>query len=101
MAHIPPGTNWYLAELIMEITVEQEQRNVVHRNLHLLRADTPDAAYQKAHELGRKSETSYTNVDDRIVNHQFRGLSGLSVIHDDLEDGAELRFEEMIAVPEE
>jgi hypothetical protein len=52
MGYIPEDAKWYLAEIVEEITVEEDSRNVVHRNLHLIRADSPEEAYRKAIELG-------------------------------------------------
>ncbi len=57
MGHLPDGTKWYLAELVMEINVEGAGRKIVHRNLTLVRADCPDEAYEKANGFGHSGET--------------------------------------------
>ena len=44
--------------MFKEITVEGESRNVVHTNLLLVRADSPEEAYEKALELGAEGEQS-------------------------------------------
>jgi hypothetical protein len=83
---------------VIEITVAEALRNVVHKNLVLVRADTPDEAHRKAIGLGQKSETSYRNPKDRLVHIRFRGVSKLDVMYEDLEDGAELTFEKHVGV---
>jgi len=101
MAYIPKDAKWYLAWLIQEIIVENEPRNVVHTNLMLVRADSPDEAYEKALELGKESEVSYENPDGKSVVHVFRGIKDLNVIHDELGHGAELNYEEKVRVSNE
>ena len=98
MGHIPKHAEWYLAELVEEITVLGAERNVVHRNLVLIRADSPDQAYNKAIYFGHKAETSYENPEGRLVQIRFRGVSKLDVMYEDLEDGAELTFEEQVGI---
>jgi hypothetical protein len=100
MGFIPEGAKWYLANIVEEITIEGEWRNVVHTNLILIRADSPEEAYQKAMELGTEGEQTYDNIDGQRVTHRFRGLRELQVIHDELEHGAELSYREDIAVDE-
>lgn len=101
MAYIPPNARWYIAEIVEEIRVEDDSRNVVHKNLILIKADSPEEAYDRALSLGRESETSYENPDGKQVHIAFRGLSELNVIHDELDHGTEILYEEKIGVPEE
>lgn len=101
MTYIPLGAKWYIAEIIEEIVVEGDSRNVVHKNLVLIRSDSPDGAYARALEIGHQGEGSYTNPNGSLVNTSFRGLGHLDVIHGSLEDGAELSYERKTAVPEE
>ncbi len=98
MAFIPKDSKWYLAWLVEEITVEDDPRNIVHINLMLVRADSPDDAYERALELGKQSELSYENPEGKLVVCAFRGIRDMNVIHDELEHGAELNFEETIGV---
>jgi hypothetical protein len=67
----------------------------------LIRADSPDEAYAKAMNRGSERESSYSNPEGRLVKATFRGLGYLDVVHDDLEDGAELLYERKTTVPEE
>jgi hypothetical protein len=94
MAYIPESAKWYLADIVEQITVEGDPRNVVHTNLVLIRADSPEEAYQKAIDLGTARDQSYENPDGNRVTIRFRGLRDLNVIHDELEHGAELIYSE-------
>jgi hypothetical protein len=94
-------TEWYLAELVMRITVAGDPRNVVHQNLFLIRADSADEAYEEAIQLGKSEETSYDNPAGKAVHFHFEGVSGLVEIMGELEDGEELDFHYTIAMPEE
>jgi hypothetical protein len=101
MAYIPHDARWFLAELVEEIRVEGDECNITHRNLILIRADSPERAYAKALSLGRESECSYQNPYNKQVQITFRGLADLTVGPDELEDGSEILFEKRVGVPEE
>jgi hypothetical protein len=58
MAWIPPDARWYLAEIVEEFTFGDDSDNVVHTNLVLIEADSPENAYLRANEIGRQSETT-------------------------------------------
>jgi hypothetical protein len=98
MAYIPKDAKWYLAWLVQEITVADDPRNIVHTNLMLVRADSADEAYQRALELGKQSEMTYENPDGKSVVCAFRGIRDMNVIHDEIEHGAELNYEEKVGV---
>lgn len=99
MGYIPPGAKWYLAEIVEEITVEGSS-NVVHTNTVLIRADSPEEAYERAVEVGTSGELSYENLDGKSVTIRFRGLYDLNVIHYELEHGAELTYFEEVNLDE-
>ena len=101
MSYIPKDARWYLAEIVMEIAVEGDPRNVVHMDTTLVRANSPNEAYDRAQELGTQGETRYPNSFGRMVTIRFRGLRSLEVIPDELEHGAELTYSERVGVPEE
>jgi Domain of unknown function (DUF4288) len=92
MAYIPPDARWYLAEIVEEIRIESEPENIVHTNTVLVRADSPEEAYQSALALGRDGDMTYTNPDGKAVRVYFRGLRDLNVIHGELEHGTELIY---------
>ena len=94
-------TEWFLAELVMKITVADDPRNVVHQDLVLIRASSPDEAYEKAIRFGKNGEISYDNPTGKTVQISFEGVSDLIDIIDDLYDGAELDFHYTVAMPEE
>jgi len=89
---------WYLAELVIKITVECDERCVVHKNLMLIRAETAVEAYEIALSMGNEHSMSYENPNHKQVNAQFMGLSKLTTVYDRLEHGAELLFEEHVGL---
>src|ERR1700694_4086353 len=101
MGYVPDDAKWFLAQLIIEISVEDDPHNVIHRNTVLVEAGTPEVAYTRALELGQAMENSYENIDDKLVTLTFRGLRKLDVIYDKLEHGAEIFYSEDIGVSEE
>lgn len=101
MAYIPKDARWYLAEVVLEHTIEDDPRNVVHVNVHLIEAHSPQRAYEKACALGHDAERAYANSDGKEVCVVFRGLRDLNVIHEALEDCAELTYERRESVPED
>ena len=101
MGYIPENAKWYLADIVQEITVEGDPRNVVHTNLILVRADSPEEAYEKAMELGTAGDQSWENIDGKRVTFRFRGLHDLNVIlSNKLEHGVELSYNENIGMDE-
>lgn len=84
--------SWFIAELIMEITVAGDSRNVIHRNHVLIKASSNEEAYLKANHLGHCAETSYKNPAGEAVKIKFIGVADLDEILDPLEDGAEVLF---------
>ena len=101
MSYIPEGDCWYIAGLVLEHTIEGDRRNVVHVNTHLIEANSPEEAYRKADALGLAGEQQYLNTEGKQVRVTFRGLRDLDVVHDDLEDGAELFYKESVGVLED
>ncbi len=41
MTYIPQNAKWYLADIVLEITVQDDRENIVHVNLTLIRANAP------------------------------------------------------------
>jgi hypothetical protein len=98
---IPEDAEWYIADIVLEFTIEHEARNVVHTNMILIRADSPEEAFQKATQYGKAEECTYENSEGKHVVVSYRGLRDVNVVYDALEDGAELVYEEDIDVPED
>jgi hypothetical protein len=100
MTYIPDDEKWYIAEIIMECQIEDDPRNIVHINIVLVRADSPEEAFEKAEKLGHEEEDNYPNTEGKMVTFRYRGLRNLLEVHDELEHGGELMFEESIGVSE-
>ena len=94
MVYIPDDARWYLADIVLEIKIEDDARNVIHINTVLVRANSPERAYIRAIKLGREAEHKYENTDGKDVQVIFHGLRDLNVIHDKLRHGTELIYEE-------
>jgi len=101
MPYIPENACWYIAEIVEEINVEDSPESVVHRNLVLIKANSPNDAYEKALDLGRQSEASYNNPKGKKVTVRFVGLRELCVVYDELDHGAELMYTEEIGLSAE
>ena len=101
MAFIQDGAKWYIADLVMEVRITGQRRNVVHVNTILVRADSPQQAHDEARRLGRAAAITYRNTQAKDVRVTFRGLRDLSVVRDELEHGAELFYREMVGVTRE
>lgn len=100
MAHVPTDAEWFLAQMVLEIRVAGSKRNVVHVNLVLIHAGSPEAAFKRAISIGKRGNSSYVNGLGKRVTVRFRGLRELDVIHDPLEDGCEVMFTERLGVTE-
>ena len=100
MGYIPHDAKWYLADIVEEFRIEGESENIVHTNMILVRADSPEEAFAKSVALGEQSNIKYTNPLGRQVAVTFRGLRDLNVIHGELEHGTELIFSEQIGMSE-
>lgn len=100
MAYIPSDAKWYLAEIVEEIRIESEPQNIVHTNTVLVRADSPEEAYESALALGKQSDMTYTNPEGKQVQIRFRGLRDLNVIHGELEHGTELIYDKQTGMSE-
>lgn len=99
MAYIPEDAEWYLADVVEMLQVSGHATIIVHINTLLVRADSPEEAYFRAMTLGRqglgaRGRSTYRNLAGEKVTTTFLGLSELNVIHDPLEDGAEISYRE-------
>lgn len=92
MGWVPSDAEWWLADLVEAITVEGEKRIVRHINRCLIRAPSREAAWTRAMALGRESTRSWRNSDGQRVRGRFLGLAQLLVLHDGVEDGAEIEY---------
>ncbi len=93
LAYIPEDAKWYIAEIVQEIKIEDEETSLVWINFALIRADSPEEAYERALEVGKQSEYTDRNLDGKMVHAIFRGLHNLHVIHQELAHGSEILYE--------
>ncbi len=91
---------WFVAEIIVEIKVGKQPNNVVHTNTLLIEAVNAEEAYRKSIKLGEAENSEYKNPKGEIVTSKFRGLRDINQVHEDLEHGTELFYEEDIDIPE-
>jgi hypothetical protein len=90
--------NWYIVEIIEKYEpVHRNEENELRRvttwgNHHLIKADTPEQAYDKAMILGKKSNYKFINSDKIEMESLFVGIGDLLPIYEDIEDGAELMW---------
>jgi catechol 2,3-dioxygenase-like lactoylglutathione lyase family enzyme len=92
------GVSWYLSDLVLQLDVTDDPRGVVHINTCLVAAASADEAYDKALALGRQQEDEYVNPAGRRVRVRFLGLRELLEVYEELEDGAELTFQERVGL---
>lgn len=90
------ASGWYTAEIVVEIEVEGDPRKVVHGNLLLIAAPSPERAYEKAIEFGARENAVYPNPAGREVRSRFLGLADLDYLYEEPGDGAEVAFWERV-----
>jgi hypothetical protein len=98
MGYVPRGARWWVAEIVERVKVARDRRSVVHVNFCLIEAKSPAEAYSRARTLGRAGEVRFKNPAGQLVSIKFLGLRDLHVLHDPLEHGAELLFEEHVGM---
>lgn len=90
--------NWYIVEIIEKLEpVLRNESNDLRRvttwgNHHLIKADSPEQAYEKAVKLGKDGEYKFMNADKVEMEYIFVGIADLLPIYEDLEDGAEIMW---------
>ena len=71
MSYIPPDARWYLADIVEEFRIESEPENIVHTNTILVRADSPEEAYQSALALGKKARSLIQTQKEKPFRFTF------------------------------
>jgi uncharacterized protein DUF4288 len=82
MADSPESARWYIAELIEELILDGNVRNVVHRKTQVIFADCLADAYEKALSLSREHEIGYLNQSHKLAQTRYWGLNELNLLHD-------------------
>ncbi len=90
-----PDKKWYLAELIQEIRAADSDTSLIHINWVLVNASDAEEAYTKSLQFGQDYNFEQFDAEGILVTVTFRGLRGLVEIYEDLEDGAEIAYDEM------
>ena len=80
MADSPDSPRWYIAELVEELILGGNVRNVIHRKTRVIFADTHDDAYEKALSLSAEHEITYLNQKHASSQTRFWGLTELDLL---------------------
>ena len=83
MADSPETARWYIAELVEELILDGNIRNVIHRKTRVIFADCQEDAYQKALSLSREHEPTYLNQMFEGAQTRYWGLNELNLLADD------------------
>ena len=91
--------NWFIAEIIEKREpVNHNKENDLRRvitwgNFHLIKAESPKLAYEKALKIGKNAEIKFTNSDNIEMEYTFVGIADLIPIYEEnIEDGCEIMW---------
>ena len=90
--------NWYIVEILEKCEpVIRNEENDLRRvttwgNHHLIKADSPEQAFDKAVILGKEKNYKFINSDKIEMESIFVGIGELIPIYEDIEDGSELMW---------
>lgn len=90
--------NWYIVEIIEKCEpVSRNEEKDLRRvatwgNHHLIKADSPQKAFDKAVKLGKEKNYKFINSEKIEMESMFVGIGELLPIYEDIEDGAELMW---------
>jgi hypothetical protein len=91
---------WYSTAILLRFETEVEDEKNLNRrclaweNYHIIKAENPEEAYEKAVKLGKSYENKYKNTEGENVRWIFEGLTMLVPIYEELHDGAEIGWTE-------
>src|SRR5688572_6263013 len=88
------GKKWYLAGLMEAFQSASEANYLLWINWILVRASDAEEAYARALKFGEERNREWVNPDGVLVTVTFRGLRDLYEIYEELEDGAEIIYDE-------
>ncbi len=92
--------NWYIVEIIekCEPVVRNENQDLrrvnTWGNFHIVKAETPKIAYEKAVKIGKDAEFKFINSDKIEMEWIFVGIGNLIPIYEDIQDGSEIMWED-------
>ncbi|MFD1063551.1 DUF4288 domain-containing protein [Winogradskyella litorisediminis] len=90
--------NWYIVEIIEKCEpVHRNEKQDLRRvttwgNHHLIKANSPEKAFDKAVKIGKEKNYNFINSDKIEMESIFVGIGELLPIYEDIEDGAELMW---------
>ena len=85
MADSPETARWYIAELVEELILDGNIRNVIHRKTRVIFADCQEDAYEKALAMITEHEIGYINEHHKAIRTRFWGLRELSLSNEDMD----------------
>jgi hypothetical protein len=88
---------WYLAEIVEKCQpinrneTQDLRRVITWGNHHLIQANSAEEAFEKAEQIGKELEYTFTNANKEQMEWTFVGIGQLIPIYEEfIEDGAEL-----------
>lgn len=91
MADSPETARWYIAELVEELILDGNIRNVIHRKTRVIFADCQEDAYEKALSLSQEHEPTYLNQTLKGAQTRYWGLNELNLLQDETEIPSQLK----------
>jgi len=91
MADSPETARWYIAELVEELILDGNIRNVIHRKTRVIFADCQEDAYAKALTLSQEHEPTYLNQTLKGAQTRYWGLNELNLLQDETEIPSQMK----------
>lgn len=82
MADSPDAARWYIAELVEELILDGNVRNVIHRKTRVIFADSEEDAYEKAISLSQEHEVTYLNQTHKSAQTRYWSLNELNLLEE-------------------
>jgi len=83
MSDSPENARWFIAELIEELILSGNVRNVVHRKTRVIFADSHQDAFEKALALSTEHEPSYLNQKHDAPQTRYWSFHELNLLSDE------------------
>lgn len=96
--------NWYLGKIVeFPIIKDKKTKRIINSNYQmywindiLIKAKNSEEAYNKLIDYGKSGNYTFTNTNGNRVTWKFAGVNDLLLIHDELDDLAEIACYERI-----
>jgi len=86
MADSPETPRWYIAELVEELILDGNVKNVIHRKTRVIFADSHEDAYEKALSLSQEHEPTYLNQTYNVPQIRYWSLNELNLVQEEKSD---------------